>query len=98
MDKIYYIEDSTEDNIAPLLENVLKENTESLINSFDYFSILLHSFMLETGFKIRDKDGHQKKSDCHSFQYELANQEKSLAYCSMNVQKIVGTITKVSLE
>jgi len=94
MDKIYYVADSTEEEMSPLLESVLKENTESLVNSWDYFSFLLHSLMLETGFKIRD-DGHKKRSDCHSFQYELANQEKSLAHCSMNVQKIVGPISKI---
>jgi len=67
---------------------------KSLVDSWDYFSILLHAFMLETGFKIRN-DGHQKKSNCLSFQYELASQEKSLAHCSVNVQRIVGPITKV---
>ena len=52
MDKMYCIADSSEEEIAPLLENVLKEKTEFLVNSWDYFSILLHSLMLETGFKL----------------------------------------------
>ena len=94
MDKIYYIADSTEEEMAPLLENVLEEYDESLVDSWDYFSILLHAFMLETGFKVRN-DGHQKRSNCLSFQYELEGQEKCLAHCSMNVQRIVGPITKV---
>ena len=95
MDKMYCIADSSEEEIAPLLENVLKEKTEFLVNSWDYFSILLHSLMLETGFKLRDDNSHQKTSSCHSFQYVLANEERNLAHCSMNVQKIVGTIIKV---
>ena len=92
MNKIYRVEESTDTEKAPLLTTVLEENSEQLVNSWDYFAYLLHAFMLETGFKLRNES--HRKPDCYSFQYELANQESSdLAHCSVNIHRIGPIMT-----
>ena len=92
MNKIYRVEESTDTEKAPLLKTVLEENSEQLVNSWDYFAYLLHAFMLETGFKLRNES--HRKPDCYSFQYELANQESGdLAHCSVNIHRIGPIMT-----
>ena len=69
------------------------EEAHVLEDSLDYFSHLLHSLMIETGFRVVNNGHEWKKSDSNSYNF-VYNFEQSDATCSINIHKI-GPVTVI---
>ena len=88
MDKLYSIDESNDSMLNPRFLSILEQNRHLLMELMDYFALLLHSLMIETGFEATNQDW--KHSSSYSFQYKIRGNE--LKYCSLNVHKI-GPVT-----
>ena len=88
MDKLYSIHESNDSMLNPRLLSILEQHRHLLVELLDYFALLMHSLMIETGFEVTNQDW--KRSSSYSFQYKIRGNE--LNYCSLNVHKI-GPVT-----
>ena len=60
----------------------------------DYFSLLIHSLMIETGFTVVNNCQEWKKLNSNSYNF-VYRFEQSVATCSINIHKL-GPVTVIT--
>ena len=92
MENLYFIHESDDSRLCPILLQVIEQGTHLLKDLHDYFALLLHSLMIETGFEAMNQDW--KLGSSYSFKYKIKNDSNTRPHCSLNIHKI-GPVTQI---